>query len=121
MHIEFNSSPAPSLGVEVELELVDHETGELVSAATDILAELGRGHPEGEHPKAKHELFECTIEIITGICETVAEARADLTPPWPRCGRRPTAAASTCSAPAPTRSPPGATRRSATTRATTAC
>ena len=78
MHIEFNSSPGPSLGVEVELELVDRQTGELVSAATDILTELGEGHPKDEHPKAKHELFECTIEIITGICGTVAEARADL-------------------------------------------
>ncbi|MCL1462726.1 glutamate-cysteine ligase family protein, partial [Klebsiella pneumoniae] len=28
--------------------------------------------------KAKHELFECTIEVITGICQTVAEAKADL-------------------------------------------
>ena len=78
MHIEFNGSPAPTLGIEVELELVDRETGELVSAASDILAEIGAGHPDGAHPKAKHELFECTIEIITGICDTVAEARADL-------------------------------------------
>jgi carboxylate-amine ligase len=78
VHIEFKGSPAPTLGVEVELELVDRETGELVSAASDILAELGADHPDGEHPKAKHELFECTIEIITGICTTVAEARADL-------------------------------------------
>jgi glutamate---cysteine ligase / carboxylate-amine ligase len=78
VRIEFNGSPAPTLGVEVELELVDRETGELVSAASEILCELGEGHPEGEHPKAKHELFECTIEIITGICGTVAEARADL-------------------------------------------
>lgn len=78
MHIDFNSSPGPSLGVEVELELVDRETGELVSAATEILTELGEGHPGGEHPKAKHELFECTIEIITGVCDTVSEARADL-------------------------------------------
>lgn len=79
MHIDFNSSAGPSLGVEVELELVDAETGALVSAATDLLAELGQGHPDGEHPKAKHELFECTVEIITGICQTVGEARADLT------------------------------------------
>src|SRR5207237_144478 len=28
--------------------------------------------------KAQHELFESTIEIITGVCSTVAEARADL-------------------------------------------
>lgn len=78
MHIEFNSSPGPSLGIEVELEVVDQQTGELASAATDMLTEIGAGHPDGDHPKAKHELFECTVEIITGVCQTVAEARADL-------------------------------------------
>jgi carboxylate-amine ligase len=78
VHIDFNSSPGPSLGIEVELELVDAATGQLASAASDILAELGRDHPGGEHPKAKHELFECTVEMITGVCATVAEARSDL-------------------------------------------
>lgn len=78
MDIDFNSSPGPSVGIEVELEIVDRETGELASAASDILSEIGAAHPDGEHPKAKHELFECTIEIITGICTTVAEGRADL-------------------------------------------
>jgi len=76
--IQFNASERSSLGVEVELEIVDRRTRELASAATDILAELGAGHAGGEHPKAKHELLECTIEIITGICSTVAEARGDL-------------------------------------------
>ncbi|MGI9023743.1 MAG: glutamate--cysteine ligase, partial [Acidimicrobiales bacterium] len=37
------------------------------------------GHPDGQHPKVKHELFECTAEVITGICTTVSEARGDLT------------------------------------------
>jgi glutamate---cysteine ligase / carboxylate-amine ligase len=78
VHIPFHGSPAPTLGVEVELELVDRETRDLVSAATPILSELGEGHPDGEHPKAKHELFECTVEIITGICHSVAEAHDDL-------------------------------------------
>lgn len=78
MEIDFNRSPGPSLGVEVELEIVDRATGELAGAASDILAELGAGHPDDDHPKAKHELFECTIEIITGVCGSVAEARADL-------------------------------------------
>src|SRR4029079_7360246 len=50
----------------------------LVSVATEILTELGAGFEGGEHPKAKHELFECTIEIITGICHTAARARSDL-------------------------------------------
>lgn len=78
MQIDFNSSPGPSLGIEVELELVDAVTGELASAASEILAELGEGFPGGEHPKAKHELFECTVEIITGVCQRVDEARDDL-------------------------------------------
>jgi carboxylate-amine ligase len=78
MEIEFHASERASLGVEVELTLVDEETGALVSAASEILAEIGRGHPDGIHPKAKHELFECTVEAITGICANPAEAHADL-------------------------------------------
>ena len=78
MHIPFNASERSSLGVEVELEIVDRASRGLASAASDMLEDLGRGHPGGEHPKAKHELFECTVEIITGICGTVAEARDDL-------------------------------------------
>ena len=77
MQIPFTSSPRSSLGVEWELELVDVETRELRGAASDILAELSAPHG-GEHPKAKHELFESCIEVITGVCTTVAEAEADL-------------------------------------------
>jgi glutamate---cysteine ligase / carboxylate-amine ligase len=78
MHLEFARNTEPTLGIELELTLVDAETGELASAATDLLTELGVGHPEGVHPKAKHELFECTIEIITGVCKNPREARDDL-------------------------------------------
>jgi carboxylate-amine ligase len=78
MTIAFAHNDHASLGIEVELSLVDRHTGRLVDAATPILDALGAGHPERVHPKAKHELFECTVEIITGVCETVAEAKADL-------------------------------------------
>jgi carboxylate-amine ligase len=85
LHIPFSSSPRTSLGIEWELELIDPETRELASAATALLAELGGSlddpsfdSPNGEHPKAKHELLESTIEIITGVCLTVDEAKADL-------------------------------------------
>jgi carboxylate-amine ligase len=78
VQIQFRSSERASLGIEVELTLVDPESGALVSAASEILEELGRGHPDGVHPKAKHELFECCIEVITGICANPAEARDDL-------------------------------------------
>ncbi|MBV8235338.1 MAG: glutamate--cysteine ligase, partial [Acidimicrobiia bacterium] len=78
MQIDFHSSERSSLGIEMELEIVDTGTRELHSGATEILSEAGRGYPDGVHPKAKHELLESTIEIITGICSTVTEARADL-------------------------------------------
>src|ERR1700733_11549416 len=32
----------------------------------------------GEHPKMRHELMQSTVEVVTGICGTVAEAKADL-------------------------------------------
>jgi len=76
--IEFMSSAGSSLGVEMELALVDKETRELRSGAIEILGAMAHGSADGEHPKAKHELLQSTIEIITGICTTVAEAKADL-------------------------------------------
>jgi carboxylate-amine ligase len=50
----------------------------LVSRADELLAEVGRGHPGGHHPRAKHELFQCTVEAITGVCSTVPAAGDDL-------------------------------------------
>ncbi|HEY2985474.1 MAG TPA: glutamate--cysteine ligase [Jatrophihabitantaceae bacterium] len=75
MHIDFTSSRRASLGVEWELELVDLETRQLASASDDVLAAIS---PGGEHPKAKHELLQSCVEVITGICQTVAQAREDL-------------------------------------------
>ena len=77
MKIPFTASPCASLGVEVELSIVDRETRELTNAASVLFEQLGGG-PGTEHPKAKHELFECTVEIITEVCTTVAQARSDL-------------------------------------------
>jgi carboxylate-amine ligase len=74
MEIPFHASPGPSLGIEVELSVVDGETRELTNAASLLFETLGSGYPDHDHPKAKHELFECTIEIITDVCATVANA-----------------------------------------------
>jgi carboxylate-amine ligase len=76
--IDFTHNARPTVGVEMELYLVDEATGELASAANEILAEMGAPHPDGMHPKAKHELFQSTVEIITGVCENAAEAGDDL-------------------------------------------
>jgi glutamate---cysteine ligase / carboxylate-amine ligase len=77
MRIDFNSSERSSLGIEWELELVDLATGELSPGSNAILAELApaEGVP---HPKAKHELMQSCVEVITDVCTTVGQAREDL-------------------------------------------
>ncbi|QXG77201.1 glutamate--cysteine ligase [Modestobacter sp. L9-4] len=77
MQIPFHSSERSSLGVEWELQLIDRETRQLTAGAVGVLADLTPAGLE-EHPKAKYELLQSTVEIITGICGTVAEAKADL-------------------------------------------
>jgi carboxylate-amine ligase len=77
VQIPFRSSERASLGVEWELQLIDLETRELSAGAVEILEAI-RPVGAAEHPKAKHELLQSTIEIITGICSTVSEAKADL-------------------------------------------
>lgn len=77
MEIPFTPSQRRSLGVEWELQLVDLDTRELTSASIEILSDLLPDGPTAD-AKVKHELLQCTIEAITGICGTVAEARADL-------------------------------------------
>ncbi|MEM9606591.1 MAG: glutamate--cysteine ligase [Actinomycetota bacterium] len=78
MQIAFTRNERPTIGVELELMLVDRETGQLANTASKLLDEMGVGHPDGVHPKAKHELFECTVEIITGVCDGPDAAREDL-------------------------------------------
>lgn len=79
MQIDFNGSEHSSIGVEWELMLVDRDGGDLANMATPILDKLAASGAGPElTAKAKHELFENTIEVITGVCTTVAEARADL-------------------------------------------
>ena len=82
MKIEFASSRQSTLGVEWELALVDAETGELASVANEVLRGVAARHPElnedDEHPHIKQELLLNTVELVTGICTTVAEAKADL-------------------------------------------
>ncbi|MGI8695697.1 MAG: glutamate--cysteine ligase [Mycobacteriales bacterium] len=77
MRIDFTPSERASLGVEWELELVDKATRQLSSGSTRIFDAIT---PPGldEHPKAKHELLQSCVEVITGVSGTVREACADL-------------------------------------------
>lgn len=78
MQIDFASSDHASLGIEWELQVVDPATRELVGAAGDLLDDLAAARGGEEHPKAKHELFQSIVEVLTGVCDTVGEATADL-------------------------------------------
>jgi carboxylate-amine ligase len=76
--IEFNASRGATLGVEWELQLVDAETMHLRQDAREVLAALPALSETAENPKIRHELMESTVEIVTDICHTVGEAKADL-------------------------------------------
>ncbi len=72
--IPFTPSPRPTLGVEVELQIIDPQSCTLKQGSVALLDRLGH-----DHPKIKQELTQSTVEVITGICGTVAEAVADVT------------------------------------------
>jgi carboxylate-amine ligase len=78
MTIEWNPSAGSTLGVEWEVQLVDAQTRMLRQEAATLLAALPGLSESGEHPKMRHELMQSTVEVVTGICGTVAEAKADL-------------------------------------------
>ena len=72
--IPFHSSPEPTLGVEIELQILDPQTHNLKQGSVALLDRLGR-----DHPKIKQELTQSTVEVITGICDDVGGAVTDLT------------------------------------------
>src|SRR5690242_1760240 len=79
MAIEWNPSRGATLGVEWEVQLIDSKTRLLRQEAGKLLDELPVGADTGEHPRIRYELMQSTLEIVTGICSTVSEAKDDLT------------------------------------------
>jgi carboxylate-amine ligase len=77
MAIEFARSDRSTLGIEWELALVDRYTGDLVGAAPEVLANTVLVAEDGSE-RITSELLTNTIEIVTGVNRTVAEAVADL-------------------------------------------
>ena len=78
MAIAWTPSSGPTLGIEWEVQLIDAQTRLLRQDAGLVLAGLRGLQESGEHPKMRHELMQSTVEVVTGICGTVAEAKADL-------------------------------------------
>ncbi|CAL9444664.1 Putative glutamate--cysteine ligase 2 [Nocardiopsis dassonvillei] len=77
MGIAFNSSERATIGVEWELQLVDRRSRHLRQEAPKLLAELPELSSDSA-PPLRHELMQSQVEVVTGICETVEEAKGDL-------------------------------------------
>jgi carboxylate-amine ligase len=70
----FRGSARPSLGVELEFQLVDARSMALARAVNEVLADV----PAESRDAVKPEFYDCCVEINTGICDSVAEVGCDL-------------------------------------------
>ena len=68
----FKSNKHHTVGVELELQVIDKNTKELATGTTKIIKALN------SPPNVKHELFESVIEINSNPCANVSELREDL-------------------------------------------
>jgi carboxylate-amine ligase len=74
--LTFRPSAEPTLGVELELQVLDRETGDLGPGAVRILPVCAEEGLE----RVTAELLQSMIEVRTGVCRSVAEVRDDLVP-----------------------------------------
>jgi carboxylate-amine ligase len=77
MQIPFARSDRSSVGLEWELALVDKDSGDLRQVAQTVLDAV-RPPGGGEHPRIRQELLLNTVEVVSGVCQTVGEAGQDL-------------------------------------------
>ncbi len=77
VHIDFRASERPTVGVEWELALVDKESRDLANSAEELFGLAQPRMAEGSS-RLHHELLRNTVELVTGICETVGEAMTEL-------------------------------------------
>ena len=72
MKLTFRGSPQPTVGIELELQVLDPETKNLVSGAPRILERMH------DSAHVKPELIESTIELNTDVCADVPAVRSEL-------------------------------------------
>jgi carboxylate-amine ligase len=70
--IEFNSSPEFSLGMEIELQLLDPHTLQLVDGILPLLAR------EPENSSIQPEFNQAMVEIASHVCPTISALEADI-------------------------------------------
>ncbi len=72
--MRFTPNIYPTVGVEIELQLVDSDDMSLSSCIEEVLAAI----PPHLQGSVKPELMQCYVEINTRICKTVREVGDDL-------------------------------------------
>ena len=70
----FHPSSEATMGVEIELQILDRDSGDLAPGAVRILKVCEEEKIEG----TSAELMQSMIEVKTGVCKTVDEARDQL-------------------------------------------
>ncbi|HEY5855301.1 MAG TPA: glutamate--cysteine ligase [Aldersonia sp.] len=76
--LEFHSSARHTLGVEWEIALVDKTTRDLSNTAAAVFDAVGELRAADGTPQVTKELLRNTVELVTGVHDTVAEAVGDL-------------------------------------------
>jgi len=71
--LEFAGSKSPTLGIEIEFQLLDPDTFDLVDGILPLL----RSYPA--EPRIKPEFSQSTVEINSRVCSDVEELRSDIT------------------------------------------
>lgn len=77
-NIEFGGSPWPTIGIEWEIALVDKVTRDLSNTAAAVFDEVGDLRAWDGKPQVSKELLRNTVELVTGVHETVGGAVEDL-------------------------------------------
>ena len=70
--MEFKGSPTSSIGIEIELQLLDSNTLDLLDGILPLLA----SYPD--HPAIKPEYNQATVEINSKPCEDIRELELDV-------------------------------------------
>ena len=70
----FHPSAEPGMGVEIELQILDRDSGDLAPGAVQIIKECQAEKIDG----VAAELMQSMIEVKTGICKNVDEVRDQL-------------------------------------------
>ncbi|GAA5101770.1 glutamate--cysteine ligase [Nocardia iowensis] len=77
-HVPFHGSPRPTIGIEWEIALVDKVSRDLSNTAAAVFDSVGDLRAHDGTPQVTKELLRNTVEIVTGVHETVGEAVDDL-------------------------------------------